>query len=42
MLDTQAAQMTFHRVPYDVGAMVALARRKGLPQDAVQRLERAR
>jgi diadenosine tetraphosphatase ApaH/serine/threonine PP2A family protein phosphatase len=42
MLDTQAAQITFHRVPYDVGAMVALARRKGLPQEAVQRLERAR
>ena len=42
LLDTRAAQITFHRLPYDVGAMVALARRKGVPQDAVQRLERAR
>ncbi len=42
LLDTQAAQITFHRVPYDVGAMVALARRKGLPEEAVQRLEKAR
>ena len=42
LLDTRAAQITFHRLPYDVGAMVAMARRKGVPQDAVQRLERAR
>ena len=42
MLDTEAAQITFHRLPYDVGAMVALARRKGVPRDAVQRLETAR
>jgi diadenosine tetraphosphatase ApaH/serine/threonine PP2A family protein phosphatase len=42
LLDTEAAQLTFHRVPYDVGSMVALARRAGAPPDAVRRLERAR
>jgi diadenosine tetraphosphatase ApaH/serine/threonine PP2A family protein phosphatase len=42
LLDTDAAQLTFHRVPYDVGAMVALARRAGAPADAIRRLENAR
>lgn len=42
LLDTGAAEVTFHRIPYDVGAMVGLARRQGLPEDAVRRLERAR
>ena len=42
MLDTQAAQITFHRVPYDVGVVLALARRKGLPPEAIRRLDTAR
>jgi diadenosine tetraphosphatase ApaH/serine/threonine PP2A family protein phosphatase len=42
LLDTDAATLAFHRVPYDVGATVALARRAGAPADAIRRLETAR
>ena len=42
LLDIEAEQITFHRVPYDVGPMVALARRQGVPAEAVRRLEIAR
>jgi diadenosine tetraphosphatase ApaH/serine/threonine PP2A family protein phosphatase len=42
LLDTDAAQLTFHRVPYDVGATIALAHRAGAPADAIRRLETAR
>jgi len=42
LLDTDAAQLTFHRVAYDVGATVALARRAGAPADVIRRLETAR
>lgn len=42
LLDTEKSQLTFFRVPYDVGATIALARRKGMPEAAVSRLERAR
>ena len=42
LLDTDTARLAFHRVPYDVGATVALARRAGAPADAIRRLETAR
>ncbi len=42
LLDTDAAEITFFRVPYDVGATIALARRKGMSPEAIRRLERAR
>jgi len=42
LLDTDVGQIAFHRVPYDVATMVSLARRQGVPADAVKRLESAR
>ena len=42
LLDTGAEQIAFHRVPYDLAPMVALARRQGVPADAVKRLEGGR
>lgn len=42
LLDLRRAELCFFRIPYDVGATIAAARRKGLAQDAIQRLERAR
>jgi len=42
LLDTEAEQITFYRVPYDVTRMVALARRQGVPAEAAKRLEAAR
>lgn len=42
LLDTAAEQIVFHRVPYDVAPMLALARRHGVPAEALRRLETAR
>jgi diadenosine tetraphosphatase ApaH/serine/threonine PP2A family protein phosphatase len=42
LLDTGAKHITFYRVPYDVGATISLARRKGMSAQAVRRLETAR
>ncbi len=42
LLDTDKAQLTFYRVPYDVGAVIAQAKRKGMPEEAINRLESAR
>ncbi len=40
LLDQNAAQLTFHRVPYDHAAAAAAIRRAGLPDYFAQRLER--
>jgi diadenosine tetraphosphatase ApaH/serine/threonine PP2A family protein phosphatase len=42
LLDTDKALLTFYRVPYDVGAVIAEAKRKGMPEEAISRLESAR
>lgn len=42
MLDTELALLTFYRVPYDVSDVIALAKRKGLPESMIKRLETAR
>ncbi len=42
ILDTDSAQLTFHRVRYDVGAVVAQARRRGLPANIIRRLQEGR
>jgi diadenosine tetraphosphatase ApaH/serine/threonine PP2A family protein phosphatase len=40
MLDTRAATLTFHRVPYDWPSAVAKIRAAGLPESLARRLER--
>lgn len=42
LLDTDRAQLSFFRVRYDVGAVAALARRKGLPENLIKRLQEGR
>lgn len=42
LLDTERAQLTFHRVPYDHYAAGAAIRRAGLPEFFAQRLEDGR
>lgn len=42
LLDTERAQLTFHRVPYDHYAAAAAIRRAGLPEFFAQRLEDGR
>jgi diadenosine tetraphosphatase ApaH/serine/threonine PP2A family protein phosphatase len=42
LLDTDSAQLSFFRIRYDVGAVVALARRNGLPDDIIKRLQDGR
>ena len=42
VLDTDRAQLTYHRVPYDHAAAAAAIRRAGLPEFFADRLERGR
>jgi diadenosine tetraphosphatase ApaH/serine/threonine PP2A family protein phosphatase len=42
MFDTERAQLTFHRVPYDHHAAAGSIRRAGLPDFFADRLERGR
>lgn len=42
LLDTERAQLTFHRVPYDHYSAAAAIRRAGLPEFFAQRLEEGR
>lgn len=42
LLDTERAQLTFHRVPYDHYAAAAAIRRAGLPEFFAHRLEEGR
>jgi diadenosine tetraphosphatase ApaH/serine/threonine PP2A family protein phosphatase len=42
LLDTDRAQLSFFRVNYDVGAVAIMARRKGLPEDLIKRLQEGR
>jgi hypothetical protein len=41
-LDTERAQLTFHRVPYDHYSAAAAIRRAGLPEFFAHRLEEGR
>ncbi|HOF51070.1 MAG TPA: metallophosphoesterase family protein [Rhodoferax sp.] len=42
LLDTDRAQLTFHRVPYNHGHAAAAIRRAGLPEFFAERLEKGR
>ena len=42
MFDTERAQLTFHRVPYDYSAAAKAIRLAGLPEYFAERLERGR
>ena len=42
VLDTDRAQLTFHRVPYDHHGAAAAIRKAGLPEFFAERLERGR
>ena len=42
LFDTDAAQLTFHRVPYDYCAAAQAVRNAGLPEYFAERLERGR
>jgi diadenosine tetraphosphatase ApaH/serine/threonine PP2A family protein phosphatase len=42
LLDTERAQLTFHRVPYNHAAAANAIRKAGLPEYFAERLEKGR